>query len=310
LAVTTTQPTAPARVAGSEARRRRSDALWGYFFIAPQLIGLLVFSLIPLLGAIAISLMDWDGLGQPTFIGLQNFVGQFSSDLFRKSMLNTAYYTLLAVPIGVALSLLVAVGVNKVRGKTFYRLFYFMPVVTSTVAVATVWLYLLNGEFGPLNGYLRSIFGINPPNWLVDEHWVIPVAAAVSIWQGLGFNMVIFLAGLQGIGPSYREAASIDGANALQQFRHVTLPLLSPTIFFVTIISIIGSLQVFDVVLVMFDGGPGNASRTVVYHLYDLAFRQFNFGASSAAAVILFATILAVTLFQLWAQRRWVHYDD
>jgi multiple sugar transport system permease protein len=170
-------------------------------------------------------------------------------------------------------------------------------------------LWMLNGDFGLLNVYLRDWFDLNPPNWLVNSTWVIPAISLVAVWSSLGFNMVIFLAGLQGIPTVYLEAAQIDGASKWRQFWNVTLPLLSPTMFFVTIISIIGSFQVFDLVYVMTGGGPGTQSTTMVFHIYEKAFVNFTFGLSAASAVILFALIMGVTLFQFWGQKHWVNYD-
>jgi multiple sugar transport system permease protein len=289
--------------------RRTADNLWALFFIAPQLLGLLVFSLGPLLFAFYISLTAWDGFGNKTFVGLSNFVEQLRDPEFQVALTNTVWYTLISVPGGMLLALLVAVGLNRVRGKTLYRLFYFMPVVTSSVAVSVIWLYLLNGDFGIINNYLRQ-WGLNPPNWLVDDRFVIPAIALVGIWWGLGFNMVIFLAGLQNVPQSFIEAAQIDGANKWQTFWHVTLPILSPTTFFVLILSVIGSFQVFDQAYIMTGGGPGRASYTMVLHVYQTAFVDFTFGKSSAAAMILFAIILALTIVQFQVQRRWVHYED
>jgi multiple sugar transport system permease protein len=225
-------------------------------------------------------------------------------------MLHTVVYTAISVPGSVVCSLLVALAVNKVKGKTFYRTIFFLPTITSSVAVSMVWLWMLNGDFGLINTYLRDSLSLDPPNWLVDTTWVVPTVALVSIWASLGVNMVIFLAGLQSIPSIYIEAAQIDGASKWRQFWNITLPLLSPTTFFVTIISIIGSFQVFDMIYVMTGGGPGNASSTMVFHIYELAFVNFTFGLSAAAAVVLFVIIMAVTLFQFWGQRRWVHYDS
>jgi multiple sugar transport system permease protein len=291
------------------SRRQRSDALWGLFFIAPQLIGVLAFSLFPVGYAFVLSVMKWDGLGEREFVGLQNFRDQFADSNFRGALSHTVIYTLIAVPGSVALSLLLALAVNHVKGKSIYRTIFFLPTITSSVAVSMVWLWMLNGDFGLINVYLRDWFSLDPPNWLVNTTWVIPTVALVSIWASLGFNMVIFLAGLQGIPTSYLEAAQIDGASRWRQFWNITLPLLSPTTFFVTIISIIASFQVFDMIYVMTGGGPGNASSTMVFHIYELAFVDFTFGLSAAAAVVLFAIIMVATLFQFWGQRRWVHYD-
>jgi multiple sugar transport system permease protein len=290
-------------------RRQRRDALWGLFFIAPQLLGLLVFSLIPVIYAFILSVMKWDGLGEREFVGLQNFQDQFTNKVFQDALVHTFIYTIIAVPGTVVLSLLLALAVNRVWGRVVYRTIFFLPTITSSVAVSMVWLWMLNGDFGLINTYLRDQFALDPPNWLVDTTWVIPAVAMVAIWAGLGFNMVIFLAGLQGIPATYLEAAQIDGASKWHQFRDITLPLLSPTTFFVTIMSIIASFQVFDMIYVMTAGGPGTASTTMVFHIYELAFVKFRFGLSSAAAVVLFALIMVVTLFQFWGQRRWVHYD-
>jgi multiple sugar transport system permease protein len=309
MAVTTRQDVRPA------ARRRgysrqTADKLWAVLFVGPQVLGLLVFALIPLVSAFYLSFTNWDGFGNSTFVGVQNYVQQFQDPELRIALWNTLKYTIIAVPGGLVLALLVALGLNNVRGKTLYRLLYFMPVVTSSVAVSVIWLYLLNGDFGIINSNARAYLGWELPNWLVDERFVIPAIAMVGIWWGLGYNMVIFLAGLQNVSPSLLEAAQIDGANKWETFRNVTLPLLSPTTFFLLIMSLISSFQVFDQAFVMTSGGPGRASYTMVYHVYRLAFEQFTFGVSSAAAVILFAIILAVTIFQLYAQKRWVHYED
>lgn len=288
---------------------RKSESLWGYFFIFPQMVGLIVFSLIPLLLAFTLSMMKWDGFGEKSFIGLDNFIGQFKDEEFRIALTNTLYYTVLVVPGSIILALLVAVGLNKVTGKVFYRLFFFAPNVTGSVAVAVVFMWLYNADFGIINSYISQWFGVEGPRWLTDTRFVIPSIAMLSIWWGLGFNMVIFLAGLQGISATYYEAAQIDGASKFQQLRHITIPLLSPTTFFVTIISIIGSFQVFDQAFVMTSGGPAKASYTMVLHLYELAFVDFTFGKSTAAAVILFFIIMVLTLIQMYASKRWVHYE-
>jgi multiple sugar transport system permease protein len=296
--------------AGRRWKRATTDNFWALLFIGPQVIGLLAFSALPLLSAMYLSLTNWDGFGNQTFVGLQNFVEQFQSPDLHIALWNTLVYTLIAVPGGLIMALIIATALNNIRFKTFYRLLYFMPVVTSSVAVSVIWLYLLNNDFGIINTNVKAWTGIDLPNWLVDSHWVMPSVALIAIWQGVGYSMVIFLAGLANIPMSVKEAAMIDGANKLQVFRHVTLPLLSPTTFFLTITALISSFQVFDQVFVMTNGGPGKASYTMVFHVYKLGFVDFTFGKSAAAAMILFAIILAVTIFQLYAQKRWVHYED
>jgi len=290
-------------------KRRIKEALWGYFFILPQMIGILAFALIPLIVVFYLSVNSWDGLGQIQFVGLQNFIDQFQGTDLRIAFVNTLLYTLIVVPGGLVLALLVALGLHRVGGKDIYRVLYFMPVVTGPVAIAVMWAWLLNSDYGLINSFLRNAFHIQGPGWLTDSHVVIPSIAMVSIWGGLGFNMIIFLAGLQGIPATYAEAARIDGANRFQLFRNVTLPLLTPTIFFTTVISVINSFQGFDLIYVLTGGGPGKDSYTIVYHIYHLAFEASSFGPASAVAVILFAVLLVLTIVQFQFQRRWVNYD-
>lgn len=290
-------------------RRERKEALWGYLFIFPQLAGFLCFALIPLISVFVLSLVQWDGLSAMHFVGLANFQSQFSDPDFLTALVNTLYYTVLVVPGGVSLALLVALGVNKVAGKQIYRVFYFMPVVTSSVAVSVIWLWLLNGNLGLINVLLQQWFKIMGPQWLTDPHLVIPSISVVSIWWGLGFNMVIFLAGLQAVPITYIEAARVDGATPWQMFWRITFPLLTPTLFFVIVVSIINSFQVFDQAYVMTGGGPAKASYTLVYHIYHLAFEQFSFGPASSAAIVLFVILLGLTIIQFSLQQRWVYYE-
>src|SRR5919199_2703129 len=241
--------------AGRPWSRSTTDKLWALLFVGPQLIGLLAFSAIPLVSAAYLSLTNWDGFGSRTFVGLDNFVEQIQSPDLHIALWNTLVYTLIVVPGGLILALLVAMALNNIEFKTFYRVLYFMPVVTSSVAVSVIWLYLLNNDFGIINTNVRAWTGIELPNWLVDSRWVMPSIAMIAVWQGLGYSMVIFLAGLANIPAAVKEAAMIDGANKLQVFRNVTVPLLSPTTFFLTVTALIGSFQVFDQALVMTDGG-------------------------------------------------------
>ncbi|MBS4195273.1 carbohydrate ABC transporter permease [Lederbergia citri] len=287
---------------------RKHNNLWGYFFLTPQLIGLLAFSVIPLGFALVLSFMKWDGFGAKTFVGLGNFIGQFQNPVFWKALWNTTLYTILTVPVGVALSLLLALALNRIKGKELYRVFFFMPVVTSSVSIGVIWMWILNGDFGILNQFLGYI-GIEGPQWLTDTRIVMISIAMLSIWWQVGYNMVIFLAGLQGVSNSYYEAAEIDGASKFQKFKNITLPLISPTTFFVSIMSIIGSFQVFDQAFVMTSGGPAKASYTLVYHVYQTGFQNFKWGESTAVAMILFVIILIFTLIQFRVSKRWVHYE-
>lgn len=287
----------------------KSTTKWVWLFLSPQLVGLIIFSLIPVVIAIGLSFMSWDGFGARTFVGIQNYINQFSNPDFWTATYNTLLYTLLTVPIGLSLALVLAVALNKRTGKNVYRLFFFMPVVTSSVSVSVMWMWILNGDIGILNQVLGMI-GIQGPNWLTDTRIVMLSIAVLSIWWQLGYNMVIFLAGIQNISKSYYEAAQMDGASKLQQFFNITLPMLSPTTFFLSIMAIISSFQVFDQAFVLTRGGPGKASYTLVYHIYQQAFIDFRFGSSAAGAVILFAAILVLTLIQFYAQKRWVHYEE
>ncbi|CAM3395915.1 carbohydrate ABC transporter permease [Marinicrinis lubricantis] len=289
--------------------QHKKNMLWALFFIGPQLIGLLAFSLFPLGFALMLSFMQWDGFGSKSFVGFDNFVYQLGDPDFWKAMMNTAYYSLLTIPTSIALGLMLALALNRIIGKEFYRVIFFMPVVTSSVSIGVIWMWIFNGDFGILN-QLLSYVGIDGPHWLTDRKWVIPSIAILSVWWGLGYNMVIFLAGLQGIPKSYYEAAEMDGASKVQRFWHITLPLLSPTTFFLTIMAVIGSFQVFDQAYVMTGGGPAKASYTLVYHIYEQAFVDFTMGRSSVAAVILFVIIMIFTLIQFKFSRRWVHYED
>ena len=302
---------APKAVAtkGKPRKRGNSDALWGYTFLLPQLIGLLLFSIIPLISVFYLSMASWNGLGPITFVGLQNFIDQFQNSDLHIALLNTLAYTAIAVPGGLFLALLIALGLNNVRGKTVYRVLYFMPFITGSVAVGVIWAFLLNSDFGLFNSILRSVFHAKGVGWLTDPRFVIPSIALVGIWQGLGFNMIILLAGLQGIPVSYSEAARMDGANKFQLFLNVTLPMLSPTIFFCTVISILSSFQVFDITFILTGGGPGKDSYTMVYHIYHLGFENATFGPASAAAVILFVILLAITAVQFRLQKLWVNYE-
>lgn len=288
---------------------KKSTTKWAWLFLSPQLVGLIIFSLIPVVIAIGLSFMSWDGFGARTFVGIQNYINQFSNPDFWTATYNTLLYTLFTVPIGLSLALVLAVALNKRTGKNVYRLFFFMPVVTSSVSVSVMWMWILNGDIGILNQVLGMI-GIQGPNWLTDTRIVMLSIAVLSIWWQLGYNMVIFLAGIQNISKSYYEAAQMDGASKLQQFFNITLPMLSPTTFFLSIMAIISSFQVFDQAFVLTRGGPGKASYTLVYHIYQQAFIDFRFGSSAAGAVILFAAILVLTLIQFYAQKRWVHYEE
>jgi multiple sugar transport system permease protein len=297
--------------AHSVKRKRRTEALWGFAFLTPQLVGLVVFMLGPLIFALVLSFSSWDGFGSRTFVGLQNFIGVWKNPQLRQSWSNTAWFTVLQVPGLMITGFFFAFFIQKAgRLKPFYRIFFFAPQVTSTVAVAAIWLWLLNPEISPLNALLKSLGVPNPPDWLQNPRTVIPAIALVSIWQGLGYMIVMFIAGLENISPTLMEAADIDGASEWQKLRRITVPLLSPTILFLSITSIIGSFQVFDYIFFFFDTTASANAHTIVYDIVNIAFREFKFGFAAAIAIYLFLVLLVLTGLQLLAQKRWVHYTE
>ncbi|MEU9835862.1 sugar ABC transporter permease [Streptosporangium sp. NPDC048047] len=309
--VTPARPTARTRPARAATRVRNRDGWWAALFLAPQVLGLLAFLVFPLGFAVVLAFMKWDGLGEKSWVGFDNFTAQLSDPEFGTAVWNTVKLALLTVPAGLALALLVALALNNVRGRTFYRVVYFLPVVTSSVAVAVMWQVILaGGDYGVLNNTLHEWFGVTPPDWLEDPGWVIVAIAVVTIWSSLGLNVVIFLAGLQTIPPSLTEAARIDGAGPVRVLRSVTLPMISPTIFFSTVVAVISSFQAFDQIYVLVNPDHNEGARTIVYQVYDLGFQKFEFGMSSAAALILLALTLLVTFVQFAAQKRLVHYDS
>ena len=296
-------------------RRRRTlremtyrDSFWVIIFLGPNLAGFLIFTLWPVIMTFVLSLCSYDILSPMKFIGMQNYQNLFQDEVFLKVFKNTWVYTLTTVPIGVTLSLFLAIALDKSdRGIRFFRGAYFIPVISSMVSIGVVWQWLYNPEFGLINDLLARI-GIDGPMWLTSDKTAMISLIIVSIWKNLGYNMLIFLAGLQSIERNYYEAAEIDGASWWQQFRSITVPLLTPTTFFVLVMAFIGSFQVFDLVMMMTQGGPGRATSVVVHYLYQNAFKFFKMGYASAMAYVLFAVILVVTGIQMLFQRKWVNY--
>jgi multiple sugar transport system permease protein len=278
-------------------------------FVGPSLLGLVLFTLGPLLASLGISLTSWDLLTPPQFVGLANFTELLGSAEIRDALLHTLIYIVIYLPTVLVLGLLLAILLNRpLRGLQFYRTAFFMPVVSSWVAVSLIWRWLLNPAFGLVN-FLLGLLHLPQPGWWADPHWALPAVIIASIWKDLGFVMVLLLAGLQNIGRQYYEAARIDGANAWKRFLHVTIPLLSPTIFFVVVISLINSFQVFDQVWVMTGGGPGGASSVLVEQIVQNAFSFSRMGYASALSWLLFAIIFGITAIQFAVQKRWVTYD-
>lgn len=302
-------PAAPPPARKESAWRRR-DRRWGWVFVAPQLLGMGIFVVFPFAASMVLAFTRWNGLTALEWVGFENFTAQFQDELLWRSILNTLIIAVVTVPIGLGLAVVIAVALEKLKTRTLYLVLFFAPVVTSTVAVAMIWQQMFRSD-GVLSTTIGKIFGIAPPDWLGDPRLALLAVCIVTIWASLGLNVVIFLAGLQNISPSVIEAARIDGAGAARIFWSVRLPLLSPIVFFSSVVAFISSLQTFDTVYVLVsNAGPDNATRTIVYHIYDLGFGRFEFGPSSAASVILLVLTLIITAIQFGAQKRFVHYEE
>lgn len=290
--------------------RHRKDALLAYGFLAPQLLGLAVFMLGPLIFAVVLAFSNWDGFGTRSFAGFANFGWVFSDPQMRTSMVNTLWLTILQVPGLLVSGFIAAYFLQKAaKMKSVYRVAFFAPQVTSTIAVSAIWLWLLNPELSPINGFFAGL-GITLPDWLQDPRVAIPSIVFVTVWQGIGYQVVMFMAGLENVPRALFEAADIDGASEFQKMRKITIPLLSPTILFLSITGIIGSFQVFDYIYFFYETTAPAYARTIVYEIVQIAFREFNFGRGAALAMVLFLILLAVTGLQLLAQKRWVHYTE
>lgn len=278
-------------------------------FVLPTIIGLLVFNVIPLLAAFALGFTNFSFTAQTEWVGLTNYRDFFADPLFWKAMRNTFYYTVASVGLSVVLGLLLALALYQgIKGTRFFRSVYFLPVVASTAAVSLVWGLLLEPNFGLVN-YLLGLVGIDGPGWTQSLQWAMPALILVTVWKTVGYNMVIFLAGLQDIPQEVREAARVDGADGLRETLNVVLPLLSPTTFFVIVISLITSFQVFDYIYVMTQGNPAYETLTLSYYIYQIGFQYFRMGQASALSYILFAVVFLLTLLQFGLQRRWVQYQ-
>jgi multiple sugar transport system permease protein len=314
MRVDSTRPNAVMTRLRRPASRRGGGPLagegrWALAFLAPTLLGLAVLSAGPILATLAISLTKWDLLTAPKLVGLDNFVALLSDDRFLKALRNTFFYTVVSVPVGLVVALGLALALNtKVRGIAFIRTAYFLPVVTSTIAVALVWQWIYSADSGLLNQVL-GIFGITSQKWLSDPTLAMPSIIAMSIWQGLGVNVIIFLAGLQAIPSDLLDAASVDGAGSWARLRNVTLPLLTPSVFFTGVLSLIGSFQVFDQIFVLVKPRPTEATITVVYFIYENGFKFFKMGYASAASWILFLIVAFFSAVYFRSQNRWVHYQ-
>lgn len=291
------------------SRREWHSNLTGYLFFAPWLISLIFLNAFPIGAAVYYSFTEYSVLQAPRWIGLDNYHEMlFVDELFWTAIYNTVYYCIFAVPLGLALSLFLAVLLNyRIRGISFFRATFFLPSIVPAVAASIVWAWILHPEYGLVNDLLARI-GLPGPPWLTSEIWSKPAFILMSLW-GIGPTTIIFLAGLQDIPAHLYEAAEIDGAHLFQRFRHVTVPLLTPTIFFNLVIGLINAFQIFTQVYIISEGGPLWSTLFYVYYLYRHGFQYFNMGYASALALVLFVIILILTLIVLASSKRWVYYE-
>ena len=291
-----------------------TEALWAYFFIAPTALGLGLFYLWPVLQTAYFSFTEWGAFGGHEWSGTDNYARLLHDPEVGRALLNTISYTVLGL-ISIPLAIVFAALLNRrMRGVGVYRTLFFLPVVTMPVAVAMVWRWLYNGDYGLIN-HLLSLIGIDGPNWIADPATALYALVVIGVWSSIGYNLIIFLAGMQAIPAEYYEAAALDGAGPLRQFFRITLPLLSPTAFFVSVVSVIGSLQLFDLVFVIAGSGSGARAnpayprlQTVVQLFYDRAFVTNDRGYAAAIVMVLLLIIVVLTAVQFRLQRRWVHY--
>ncbi|MER3388952.1 MAG: sugar ABC transporter permease [Microcella sp.] len=301
-------PAAGVRRPVRSRRTRFTYTLTVLAFLLPSAIPLALFVLGPMVAAAWISLHEWNLITPMQWVGLDNFARLISEGETGEVFAHTLYYIVGYLPLVYIGGLLLALALNRaLKGRAFWRGIYFLPVVTSWIVVAIVWRWLLNPANGVVNAVL-AWFGIDGPGWWTDPAWAMPSIILASAWKDLGFVMVILLAGLQAINPDLYDAAKVDGAGAWRRLVSVTLPMLSPSTFFVVVISLINGFQVFDQVYAMTGGGPAGSTQVVVQQIYDLTFRYGQAGEASALSWMLFAVILAVTLVQVIGQKRWVHY--
>lgn len=293
-------------------RGEKREEIAGYLFILPWLIGLSVFTAGPMIFSLVLSFFKADMLTPAKFIGLRNYRDLFSFDdtvsLFWKTLWNTGYYIFLSVPLGLMAGFIVALLLNrKIKLLGLFRTIYYLPAVVSGAAVALLWLWLFNPEYGLLN-YVLSLFGIKGPGWVYTEEWAKPALIVMSLWAA-GGSMLIYLAGLQGIPTQLYEAAELDGASSWQKLLRITLPMMTPTIFFTLVMGIIGSFQIFIAAYMMTGGGPNNATLMYVLYLYNLAFQQFKMGFASALAWVYFGIVMAFVVLIFKSSPAWVYYE-
>lgn len=285
------------------------NALIAYSFLLPNFVGFCIFTLIPIVFSLVLSFVEWDSANPMVFVGFDNFKKLVTDETFKISLYNTVYYAVFTVPLTMVASLGLAVALNqKLKGTNFFRTLFFFPHVASLVAVAVVWNMLFQPTMGPINSILAKLGVTNLPGWTSSIDWAMPAVIIVSVWKSMGYYMILYLAGLQGVPRELYEAADVDGAGRWQKFWSITLPMLTPTTFFISIMLTISCFKVFDLISVMTNGGPGRATNVLVYHIYNTAFINYEFGYASAIAMILFLIVLGITIVQFRAEKKWVSY--
>lgn len=278
--------------------KKIKDTIAGLSFLSLNITGFLAFTLLPVLASLVLAFTRWDILTPPVFVGFQNFWDLIHDKYFWKYFINTLIF-MTEIPLGMAVSLGLALAMNQqLKGIVIYRTIYFLPVVCNLVAVAMVWRWIYNPDFGLLNAFLRAIGISNPPNWLSSTFWAKPAIIIMDVWKGAGYNMLLYLAALQGIPQTLYEAADIDGASAWQKFWRITMPMLMPTHFFIIVMGVIGGFQAFGAQYVMTGGGPAGSTTTIVYYIYNNAFRWFKMGYASSIAWFLFLMMFGITVLQ------------
>ncbi|MDX9809963.1 MAG: sugar ABC transporter permease [Sphaerochaetaceae bacterium] len=282
-------------------------------FLAPAIFSLVLFYILPIASSLVLSLLEYDPLRPASdikFVGLKNFIEYFKYQDMREQYLHVLYYLVLYIPLVLVTSTMEAVMLNRAfKAKTLYKVLLYLPVITSWVAVALIWRWLLHGEYGIINIFLRK-FGIQGPSWLHNKLWAMPGVVMAAVWKDTGYYALIILAALKGIEHSYYEAARIDGASAFKQFRYITLPLVSPTIFLLLVINVIAGFQVFESIYVMTEGGPAGATRVPVEQVYRNAFTYYKMGYASAIAWVLGIVIIIATIIQFRMEKLWVSYES
>lgn len=291
--------------------KKKSETM-AYVFLLPQMTLLFVLVILPVLYSFVLAFCDWDfvsGIENIKFVGIENFVTMWNDPKFVRSFVNTILFAAGVVPISMGLSLLIAIILNKhVFCKGILRLGFFIPYISSIVAISIVWSFLFNPTQGPINEFLMKLGISNPPGWLTDSGWALPSLMLVSVWQALGYCIIIYLGGLQNVPEDLYEAARMDGANGLQQFFNITIPMLSPTTFFLLITRVIQSFQIFAPIRVLTSGGPGYSTNVMVYYMYENAFQYYKMGYASAVAWVMFVIIMIITVIQWRGQKKWVAY--